>query len=99
MTAKLERLDVFVIEDNINCTQDELNKRAQHIADDISAKNGWRSIEVRSASPKPEERNGFLRYVFEIFGIPNQFLGTTHSEAEKNLDSPEKIAARPDIGL
>lgn len=72
MTSTQQRLDVFTIEDNINCSPEELLQRAKSIAAEISAENGWRATEVHCITQNPENKNGYLRYDFEILGIPNE---------------------------
>jgi hypothetical protein len=99
MTSKRERLEVFTIEDNIQCTQEELLQRAENIAADLSAANGWRAIEVHCIAKNPENKDGYLRYEFEILGAPNE--GTTKAEGKDKTNKEEfsKAAAPRDVGI
>ncbi|MDZ4661476.1 MAG: hypothetical protein SGJ18_07620 [Pseudomonadota bacterium] len=97
METSRQKLDILILEDNLNLSAKELLKRAQHAANEDAQIYGWQSIEVIYSGAKPEQKGEFLRYSFDVFGIPGESIETFSEQQPTSKSSTiQKAAAAPD---
>lgn len=89
MEMNRQKLDILIIEDKLNLSMDELIKRANHAANEDAITFGWESIEVKPSATNPEKNGEYMRYSFDVFGVPRESINAP-SEQQSVLDSASK---------
>lgn len=93
---KSQRLDVILIDDNRNSTQEELLATAKQIALHESVAHAWVVEDVRFQSG-PELLDGFRRYRFEVYGVCSEGLPSERFGKDPVPSASSKTAASPDV--
>lgn len=100
METQQQKLDILILEDNMNLSSEQLQKHAQLAALDEAKVYGWESVEVRMSNIKPEQNGEFLRYTFDVYGVPSENLEVHPEQQLASKSSPKpKAAAAPDVGV
>lgn len=90
METNRQKLDILIMEDNLKLPMTELLARAQQAAQEDALANGWQSIDVKYSGATPEQRGEYLRYSFDVFGLPGESV-----DASSEQQSASNGAAKP----
>lgn len=93
METNRQKLDILIVEDNLKLPMTELLVRAQQAAQEDALVNGWQSVEVKYSGATPEKRGEYLRYSFDVFGLPGEGVESSSEQQSVSTSTTKPDAA------
>lgn len=91
----IKKLISFVLKDEFSLSPDEIQRRAEGVAQEQAFENGWDNISVKSTGNFTQENN-FKCYPYDVYGNDGGSENTGSSTEEpSNSSDGYGIAAQP----
>lgn len=83
--SSIKKLISFVFQDEFSLDSNEIQKRAEVVAQNQANENGWSNLILKlSAAPFKDEK--FTCYPFDVYGTEGNSQGSTSSEGDFSQD-------------